>query len=152
MSAFKVRPGSKGGFIDFDANLKAFADSVDATVEVAARKIAQALYNGIVQRTPVDTGAARSQWQILFAGDEVAVRPVGDHTAEDLAKLSTYTTVGTGTIIIANGAVYIKKLEYEGHSQQAPEGMVRVSLADVQTQINLIMQAAAKEAAGRGRR
>ncbi len=151
MSAFTVRPGSKGGFIDFDANLKAFADSVDATVEVAARKIAQALYNGIIQRTPVDTGFARSQWQILFASDEVAVRPVGDHTAEDLVKLSTYTKVATGMIVIANGAAYIKKLEYEGHSPQAPEGMARVTMADVQSQIDAIMQAAARDAGLRGR-
>ncbi|PWC48120.1 hypothetical protein TSA6c_16925 [Azospirillum sp. TSA6c] len=149
MTAFTIRPGSKGGLIDFNANLKAFADSVDATVEVAARKIAQALYNGVVQRTPVDTGFARSQWQILLEGDEVAVRPVGDHTAEDLAKLSTFTTVGTGSILIANGAIYIKKLEYEGHSQQAPEGMARVTLAEVQAQMDMIMKAAAQEAAGR---
>lgn len=145
MVAFTVRSGTKGGIIDFNNRLTAFADAVDATVETTAKKVALAIYNGVVDRTPVDTGHARSQWQILVSGDQCAARPIGDHSVDDIAKLSTYTVVGSGTIIIANGAAYIKKLEYEGHSPQAPDGMARVTLAAVQAQLDKIMAAAAAE-------
>lgn len=145
MSAFTIRPGTRGGIIDFNNTLTAFADRIDATLDAVAKKVALAIYNGVISRTPVDTGYARSQWQILFSGDDCAVRPIGDHSAEDIAMLSTYTVVGHGVILIANGAAYIKKLEYEGHSKAAPEGMARVTLSDVQSQLDMIVKAAKQE-------
>ncbi|WP_174450048.1 HK97 gp10 family phage protein [Azospirillum baldaniorum] len=142
--SFKAAPGSRGGFFEFSRNLRAFADQIDATVEDLTKRLALAVYNGVISRTPVDTGHARSQWQILVRGDQVAVRPIGDHTAADVAALADYTVVGHGTILIANGAAYIKRLEY-GHSAQAPEGFVRVTMADVQTQLDQIVAQAARE-------
>lgn len=145
MSAFSTRRGSKGSILDFRASVMDFADAVEATVSDATSMIALAIYNGVVARTPVDTGFARSQWQVLFNGDTYMVREVGDHTGSDAAKLAGYDVVAHGAIEVANGAAYIKKLEYEGHSLQAPEGMVRVTLVDVQARLDEIMRAAARE-------
>ena len=142
---FQVRGGTKGGVIDFGAQLTAFADAIEASVDDIARQVALALYNGIKARTPVDTGFARAQWQILFEGDEVMVRPVGDHAAQDAATVAGFSVKVHGAIVIANGAAYIKRLEYEGHSNQAPEGMVRVTMAEVQARLDEIMKAALRE-------
>ncbi len=141
---FKAAPGSRGGFFEFSRNLRAFADQLDATVDDLTKRLALAIYNGVIGRTPVDTGHARSQWQILVRGDQVAVRPIGDHTAADVAALAGYTVVGHGTILIANGAAYIKRLEY-GHSAKAPEGFVRVTMAEVESQLNEIIRAASRK-------
>ena len=54
-------------------------------------------------RTPVDTGEARKGWKRAVVGDYI------------------YWT---------NGVDYIRRLEY-GHSKQAPNGMVRITLADL---------------------
>ncbi|WP_137107761.1 HK97 gp10 family phage protein [Azospirillum argentinense] len=105
------------------------------------KRLALAIYNGVVMKTPVATGMARANWQILVHGDQVAVREVGDHSAEDLAQLSSFKVVGQGKILIANGVSYIKALEY-GHSQKAPEGMVRVTMAEVEMRLNEIMKEA----------
>ena len=62
--AFEPCPFSNGGIFDFGSSLTAFADAVDVTVVDVARIIALAIYNGVVAKTPVDTGAARANWQV----------------------------------------------------------------------------------------
>ena len=62
-------------------------------------------FNKIKNRTPVDTGLAKSSWRV-----EIDQPEEGYFTAE-----------------IWNGVVYIVRLEY-GWSKQAPAGMVRITL------------------------
>lgn len=45
---------------------------------------------------------------------------------------------GSQQIFILNNVEYIEALE-EGHSQQAPAGMVRISIAEVELEINTIV-------------
>lgn len=139
-----VRSGTKGGVVDFLGRLTAFADAIEATGEEVARQIMLALYRGIKERTPVDTGYARAQWQIHLVGDTLYARPVGDHAGEDIAALSRFDLKIHDTLILSNVAAYIKRLEYEGHSKQAPDGMVRVTMAEVEGRMKEIMAAAAR--------
>lgn len=65
------------------------------------------IFNKIKNRTPVDTGFAKSSWRVEIRQDER-----GLFSAE-----------------IWNGVWYIVLLEY-GHSKQAPKGMVRITLIE----------------------
>lgn len=98
---------------DFNIGIKDFADAVGASVEDIAAKIAMDAYAGVVQRTPVDTGRARGAWTIEQDGP-------ADWT-------------------IANNVEYIQALE-NGHSQQAPTGMVAVTLAGIETDLRDMIQ------------
>lgn len=60
-------------------------------------------YTRIYNRTPVDTGYAQSRWQL---------------------------TVGQTDFVVNNDAEYISYLE-DGHSGQAPNGMVAVTLNEM---------------------
>jgi hypothetical protein len=78
-------------------------------------------------RTPIDTGFARSRWQRTNTGK---VRPP---TLEKGSPAPTVHDKGVTLgqkITVFNDTEYIEKLEY-GHSQQAPRGMLRVTVAEV---------------------
>jgi hypothetical protein len=84
------------------------------------------LFAKIVERTPVDTGRARANWALAM---DVNSPEYADLT--DAADWEYETEDGT-TIWIYNNLVYIEALE-EGHSEQAPIGMVAISLQEFTT-------------------
>lgn len=65
--------------------------------------ICERVFDEIVARTPVDTGRCADAWTITMDGN---------------------------TCYIDNPTPYVSFLE-DGHSQQAPNGMVAITLADV---------------------
>lgn len=126
----------------FEADLEAFADQIDVELRTVIKRIVIALHDRIVERTPVDTGRARASWGI--EKDEV-----GSYEAEEGTSLSgdQAARVAKGQqgklrqdfdpyVVwwIFNNLPYILKLEY-GHSSQAPSGMVRLALAEVEAEI-----------------
>jgi hypothetical protein len=75
----------------------------------------------IIERTPVDTGFARANWFPTLNG-QMAAGGGG-------AVVATVSFSGArlgDTLGMVNNTEYIRALEY-GHSQQAPQGMVRVT-------------------------
>lgn len=65
------------------------------------QNLCERIFNDIVDNTPVDTGYCQSQWEINFPSDDECE--------------------------ISNGCDYVSYLE-DGHSSQAPHGMVQVAL------------------------
>ena len=110
---------SADGFARALATLGRFCtDNYDAIVT----KTVIDLFASIVELTPVDTGRARANWAMGMdlndSGDFVDLT--------DMAEFE-YQTKRGDTIWIWNNLVYIVPLE-EGHSKQAPRGMVALSL------------------------
>ena len=117
---------------DFEAALRRLAErEIAAAVAEASRGLALAVLEGVVARTPVQTGRARANWQ---AGPEQPPGGVLEETDKD-----GRTTVARGraaisrarpfeTIWIVNNLSYIGILE-QGSSRQAPRGMVAATLA-----------------------
>jgi len=78
-------------------------------------------------RTPRDTGFAANSWLVTNSPDDAGT-PGGN--AVD-GKLSVLNKIKMGeTIYINNGCEYIRRLE-EGHSQQAPNGFVAVTVREI---------------------
>jgi predicted phage gp36 major capsid-like protein len=125
---------------DFDKDLRLFAEvKVPGDHLAGVKKVAMQVLAGVVNKTPVDTGRARSNWM-------TAVNAVPSETVEISASLSreqaTAESINRGTgvidsakpfssISIANNLPYIGTLEYGG-SKQAPNGMVRTTLAELE--------------------
>ncbi len=111
--AFKGAPSRVGGDLsDVGARLKtemnaffAALATTPADVENVFRKEVGKTYRVIVDRTPVDTGMARSGWRLEVASDNPLV------------------------MRIVNAVPYSLYLEY-GWSKQAPAGMLRVSILE----------------------
>ena len=121
----------------FNRELKDFGVKVVPERALALQKrIALDLLSRIVFRTPVDTGRARGNWQ-------TALSESGGTAIDAFDKAGTATISAGASIINAakpfgvislfNNVDYINSLE-GGSSKRFPEGMVRVSLAEVEAQ------------------
>ena len=122
------------GIEEFERNIEKFRDYTKDQFKQLIVKIGVELLKGVVMMTPVDKGRARGNWQVEInsATDKVleTVDKMGGNTIEKgLAVLQTLKNNGIGQVIyMCNNVEYIIGLE-EGTSQQAPHGMVAVTLA-----------------------
>lgn len=125
---------------DFNRGVNSFARKLDKEkVPGFIIGLAIRLYSGIIRRTPVDTGRARGNW-IINLGDVTneMTEQFSNSRAEDqrlitdgLAKLRQLAQRGIGQVIyIFNNVWYILELE-NGSSEQAPLGMVQVTMAEI---------------------
>lgn len=124
----------------FTIDLQRFAKKANADVKQAIRKITLEAFKRVILRTPVDTGRARANWS-LSTGAPVTFSIVGEDKSGSatLKKTSDGVMVWecTGGIFLSNNLPYIPVLEYgkdDGTpgSNQAPNGMVRITVAEMQ--------------------
>lgn len=88
----------------------------------------------IIMRTPVKSGRARGNWDYTFDepsdyrnwDDKDPSGETAQYEAIDFSKLID----GKRLIFVVNNLPYIRRLEY-GWSKQAPQGMVRVTVAEL---------------------
>lgn len=89
----------------------------------------------VVMRTPVDTGRARGNWQVSIGLPARGVLGSRDRSGAATVSrgLGTIKRIdGTLDSWVVNNVVYIRALEY-GHSKQAPNGMVRVTIEELRS-------------------
>lgn len=129
---------------DFIKNIPKYNDGIDNVVKKTVLKLSEK----IVTRTPVGNpglwesnapsgyagGRARNNWFPSF-GD-----PSNESTEstanESLSRvLSILNRVPGSVFFLTNNLPYIRRLEYDGWSTQAPRGMVRVTLREAQQEI-----------------
>lgn len=135
----------------FNADLDAFAKKLGITRKAVYQRTALELWNGITQRTPVDTGRARSSWNLAIGQPDSSVPPeMGPPSGKNAKKSKPPLQPSAGipplqqiegdqVIFITSNLPYVERLE-NGHSKQAPAGMVRVTVAEVVARIQLIME------------
>jgi hypothetical protein len=135
---------------EFSRELKVFDNLVPELALRLQKKIAFDMLTKIVQRTPVGNpdlwktkyppkgyvgGRARANWQVDLLDPDESSQVEG----EDKSGASTIATGASaigraqfGNVIwLYNNLPYIVRLEY-GWSQQAPGGMVRLSVAEIE--------------------
>lgn len=93
------------------------------------------LSRSVVFMTPVDEGRAQGNW---FASiDSFNSSMISDKTSPQLSQIENITDdVAGSTFYLINNLPYIGRLEFDGHSTQAPNGMVRVSIENFQQMLN----------------
>ena len=121
----------------FARHLKRWEVEVPGVLTAVVKKVAFELHNSIVIKTPIDTGRARGNWLIATGSiprgvvDRTLSAP---DTAGALAALADYDAASGISIYIANNLDYIGALE-DGHSGQAPSGMVAITVAEFQAHV-----------------
>lgn len=106
----------------FNRELIRLGDFCTDNYEAVLTKTVIDLFRSIVELTPIDTGRARANWALALTPDS----SMDYHDYTDVAEWEYKMEDGT-TVWIYNNLVYIVPLE-EGHSEQAPTGMVAISL------------------------
>lgn len=117
----------------FALDLKKFETKVGARADLLVRKVVLDLLRKVTLRTPVDTGRARANWNVALESPDPRVTedtdPTGSDAITDAEAVLSRAEAG-GKIYITNNLVYIVPLEEGSSSDQAPRGMVAVSLRE----------------------
>lgn len=124
---------------DFRAALGVSEGKARALVALAHRGLVETFVNSIVfgsqfsTGTPIDTGFARASWQ--FSVDKMPPLS-GPSAPTERVKvpdpiLDFGAVVALNDCYLASNCAYMNALE-NGHSQQAPQGMIRQALAAAQ--------------------
>jgi hypothetical protein len=113
---------------DLDGQINRVMENARKKADLFVRAFASEADKRLREKTPVDTGYARGNWNMAVGApdDTVADR------FEPGATSPRPSPGGAGDVIYLTNAVpYIDALEH-GHSKQAPAGMVRLTQAELQ--------------------
>lgn len=108
--------------LSFQADIKAFSEKTKIKATTVVRKVVFDIDSGIVQMMPVDTGHARTNWQVAI-GAMNDNQLYGTQSAEDTLQeaQSTINAIQGGDVVyIFNNLPYIEVLEY-GKYPDPPE-------------------------------
>jgi len=128
-----------GNLRSFEIDLARFArEDVPEALGVLMRAISMQALSGVVLKSPVDTGRFRGNWQ-TSVGMEIGEaidredKGGGSTISEGNARIATVTANPFNVVHIQNNLAYAGKLE-DGWSQQAPAGMVMLTVAEIEGQ------------------
>lgn len=101
---------------------KVLSEDLRVTSEQDFKLLVFDLYSEIVSRTPVDTGRAKSNWNIS--------KDFPDFSTDVQSSNLEIDVTGYPNVYISNGLPYISALE-DGHSKQSPVGITVPALSAV---------------------
>jgi hypothetical protein len=126
----------------FALDLRRAIDAAKGQQEGAIKKVVIDLFSDVIAKSPVDTGRFRGNWQCGInsrpAGTVSTVdkTPAGSGGGNTTAQMAVKVASANGAkeFWLVNNLPYAGVLEYgrangQPGSQQAPAGMVRISLA-----------------------
>jgi hypothetical protein len=123
--------GQQGGFAE---SLAAFAEQAKEAIDDVFREVVIEIGTSVIRLSPVDTGRFKGNWQFTVgAPSNQSIDTVDKAGHETIATLvAEVSKLEAGQVAyIVNNLVYGVPLEY-GHSDQAPAGMVQITLARFQ--------------------
>ncbi len=123
--------GQQGSFAE---SLAAFAEKTKEAIDDVFREVVIEIGTSVIRLSPVDTGRFKGNWQFTVgAPSNQSIDTFDKAGHETIAILvAEVSKLEAGQVAyIVNNLVYGIPLEY-GHSDQAPAGMVQITLARFQ--------------------
>lgn len=119
---------------NFALDISRWCNKAKADTRAVIQSIAMETFKRVILRSPVDTGRFRANWGVMvgspYTGVDESARDKSGSSAIGKAQTITVNWNAQGLITCCNNLAYSHKLEY-GHSKQAPQGMVRVTAAEI---------------------
>lgn len=123
-------------------DINTFIQRTNLRGATVVRKLALDALRGVIVRSPVDTGRFRCNWRVGIAKIDTSIDEGGKDAAYDRsggpalqAGLSIIAGVKWGdNVFVSNSLPYAEALE-NGHSQQAPNGMLAVTFAQIRASV-----------------
>lgn len=119
---------------NFSIDISRFVEKSKGRIDTIVKKVTLDVFSSVISMSPVDTGRFRGNWvasigsygnQILSVTDKS-----GDGTISEASRVVNNGNAGT-IMYLVNNLPYAQRLEY-GYSNQAPSGMIRVTIANYQ--------------------
>lgn len=123
--------GQEGGFAE---SLAAFAEQAKEAIDDVFREVVIEIGSSVIRLSPVDTGRFKGNWQFSVGSPSNHSINTFDKAGHETitALVAEVSNLEAGQVAyIVNNLVYGIPLEY-GHSDQAPAGMVQITLARFQ--------------------
>jgi hypothetical protein len=118
--------------IDFKHSIDAWVKATNKTMHQGIAETAIRLGTMIIEKTPIDTGRAKGNWIGAFDSPDVSTSETRQQQQAITGlrlKFTASNVARNNSIFVTNSLPYIKRLE-NGYSQQAPAGMVRLSVSE----------------------
>jgi len=127
--------------MSFDNDLQRFITRTGLEADIVIRKIVLKAFEMVTRKTPVKTGRAKGNWNVSISSIDRSVDMSATSTPRGSPAVAPYLKKGDGlkTNYIVNSLPYITVLEYgragsgKGRSEQAPNGMVRVTVNELRS-------------------
>lgn len=114
--------------------IKAANDKAESIVKVTMIE----LFNRVIQKSPVDTGRFRANWNCSIGSPDLSTSQAIDPSGSGAISKATSTvvsyTLNGQSVFLTNNLPYADRLE-NGWSKQAPNGMVRLSVMEIQNSV-----------------
>lgn len=135
----------------FSLAIQGFVADTKETIEQICLGIVLEVGDRLVFRSPVDTGFFRANWRFAMDAPDrtvIEVKGTSDSPAPPPGPPDFTGTVVGRTAFWTNSVVYGPALE-EGHSQQRPQGFVRITVQEYRA---IVAAEAARSRSGGGRK
>ena len=136
MASMREKYAGKQG--SFSAQLGEWVGATEEKMDAVFQDVVIEIGESLIMLSPVDTGRFRGNWQLTINSPSRNSLDTYDKqgyaTLEKLVNSANALEMGQKAYIV-NNLIYSIPLEY-GHSQQAPSGMVRVTLSRFQQIVN----------------
>lgn len=118
--------------MSFSTDLEEFKQRVLEQYKQVYRMSVFDLFSSIIVETPVDKGVLRNNWFAEIGSPNFS--KVLDETTTEAEVISRMQTKVNGiqisdTTFFTNNMPYAERIEFDGWSGKAPQGMVRVNVA-----------------------
>lgn len=119
--------------MSFADDIRKFAEKTKLNLELVHRKVVLDLTYSVIEMSPVKTGRFRNNWNIAYGSPNTGTT---ENTFQPFGRVyqEAQQLKPGGVVYITNSLPYAIPLEY-GWSQQAPEGMVRVTIRNYEQYI-----------------
>jgi hypothetical protein len=117
---------------DFALDISKWVEKAQGRIDLVVRKISLDVFRRVIMKSPVLSGRFKGNWQVAIGNIPAGTLAIDDKSGTaTMAKVTAATMrLNAGEVIyLVNNLSYSRVLEY-GHSKQAPNGMVRLTLAE----------------------
>jgi hypothetical protein len=122
----------------FELDIARFVEKAKGNVDLVVRKVALDMFKRVILKSPVKEGRFRGNWQVAIGSIPAGTLEINDKAGTaTIAKVTAATLqLKAGQVItLVNNLAYARRLEY-GHSKQAPNGMVRLTVTEFGAVVN----------------
>lgn len=119
----------------FSAGISGYAKRAKVSIDTAVTEVCSQLSISVIKKSPVKSGRFRGNWMSEIG---VSSSLVEMERREDsaIAQALMKAELASGKVFyLTNNLPYARRLEY-GWSKQAPQGMVRLSVAQTLSTLN----------------
>lgn len=109
--------------------IERIAERAGLQLDTVARKVTFDLFRSVVEKSPVDTGRFKGNWNVSRVTPNFTVSDAANAARGDAEARKALSLAAGSVVYLSNGLPYARRLEY-GWSGQAPVGMVRLSVRE----------------------